>query len=189
MKKITLIPIAVLLITVFISCGKGTGKQSATADGFSEIEKEIKNEFGDGAYFTEVSVTYNRALGNIIGITVTKAPESLKMEQWNLIQGNWKQNTEISLEVPQGSKAADFMFQLNEKMNLSKLGELVEISRKQLEDEKSIENPTLNTAYIFFPKNGDISKAEYYVNLKPENGGTSFRFRYKLNGDFIETDN
>ena len=120
--------------------------------------------------------------------TVTDNPESLKMGQWNQTQSTWKQNSEISLEVPQGSKAADFMFQLNEKINLTKLGELVEKSSLQLTAEKNIENPALHMAFVKFPKNGDISKAEYTVMLKPENGGTTFTFYYKLNGDLIKMD-
>jgi len=57
-----------------------------------------------------------------------------------------------------------------------------------LKDEKDLENPTLSTASIIFPTNGDISKTEYSINLKPENGGTTFRFHYTLNGDLIKMD-
>lgn len=78
------------------------------------------------------------------------------------------------------------MFQLDEKINLSKLGELVEKSSTQLKTEKDIENPTLHMASILFPKNGDVSKTEYLINLKPENGGTTFRFSYKLNGELLK---
>ena len=174
------------VIVILISCGESIDKQSANAKGFKVIENEIKNKFGKDAYFTDITITHNASIGNIIGVTVTEAPESLKMGQWNLTQGNWKQNSEISLEVPKGSKAADFMFQLNEKINLSKLGGLVEKSGKQLENEKSIKNSTLNMAFIKFPKNGDISKAEYIVMLQPENGGTTYTFNYKLDGNLIE---
>ncbi|WP_299435556.1 hypothetical protein [uncultured Aquimarina sp.] len=185
--EIKLLVLTTAIFTLF-SCGIGTSEQSADAKGFEAIEKEIKSKFGDDPYLTDLTITYNNSIGNIIGVTITDAPESLKMGQWNFTQGNWMQNSEISLEVPEGSKAADFMFQLNDEVNLSKLGELVEKSRKQLKDEKKIENPILSTAHIFFPKNGDISKAEYYVNLKPENGGTNFRFIYKLNGELIKMD-
>ncbi|WP_146052864.1 hypothetical protein [Aquimarina sp. I32.4] len=173
------------VIITLLSCGGGASKQPANAEGFAVIEEEIKSKFGDEAYFTHLSIAYNKSIGNMIGVTVTKAPESLKMGQWNLSQGNWTQNSEISLEVPEGTKAVDFMFQLNEKINLSKLGELVESSCKQLKEEKSIENPTLSMAQIKFPKNGDITKTEYVVIIIPENGGTNFIFSYELNGDFI----
>jgi hypothetical protein len=31
-----------------------------------------------------------------------------------------------------------------------------------------------------------MSKAQYVVQLEPENGGTSFSYFYELSGDFIE---
>ncbi len=184
----TLKLIAIVAMTTLMSCGGSTNKQSADADGFGAIEKEIKNKFGDNAYYTDLAITYNKSIGNIITVTVTDNPESLKMGQWDQTQNAWKQNSEISLEVPQGSKAADFMFQLNEKINLSKLGGLVEKSSLQLSSEKNIENPALYMAFVKFPKNGDIAKAEYTVMLKPENGGTTFSFYYKLDGELITMD-
>lgn len=180
--------IAILAILTLTSCGEKTSKQPANAEGFTAIEKEIKAKFGEDAYYTKAVVMYNESIGNMVSVTVTEAPESLKMEEWNLSQNSWKQSSEISLEVPKGTKAADFMFQLNDKINLSKLGELVEKSSKQLTAEKSIENPVLDIAYVSFPKNGDISKADYSINLKPEDGGTTFKFSYRLNGDLIKMD-
>lgn len=189
MKTLKFTAMIVVVIVTLMSCGGSTSKQAANAEGFGVIEKEIKSKFGENAYYTDFTITYNKSIGNIISVTVTDNPESLKMGQWNSTQGSWKQSSEISLEVPKGSKAADFMFQLNDKINLTKLGELVEKSSKQLTAEKSIENPTLHMAFVKFPKNGDIAKTEYTVMLKPENGGTTFTFSYKLNGDLIKMDN
>lgn len=178
----------VVFIAIFTlnACGGSSGKQEATADGFSDIEREIKSEFGVDAYFTDINIVYSNGIGNIINVTVTKEPESLKMGQWNQAQGNWTQNAEISLEVPYGTKASDFMYQLNDKINLTKLGELIEKSKTQLQEEKELDNPTLSLASVAFPKNGDISKTEYLINLEPENGSTTFRFSYKLNGELIK---
>lgn len=186
MKTLKFITI-VAMITV-MSCGGVTNNQPATADGFANIEQELKSKFGDNAYYTDLTISYNKSIGNIIGVTVTEDPNSLKMGQWNLTQGNWKQNQDISLEVPQGTKPEDFMFQLNEKINLSILGELVEKASGQLITEKNIENPMLSMAFIKFPKNGDVSKTEYTVMLKPETGGTTFTFSHGLDDDSIKMD-
>ena len=78
------------------------------------------------------------------------------------------------------------MFQLGEVISLSKLGGLVEQSIQKLKDEKDLKNPTLSMASLNFPDNGDINKAEYLINIKPENDDTTFRFYYKLNGDLIK---
>jgi hypothetical protein len=188
MRKIAITLTALTVLLSVVSCGSGSGKHEATAEGFSEIEKEIKGEFGNDAYFTDIMVLYNKDIGTTVNVTTTNDPESLKMGEWNQMQGSWVQSSEISLEVPEGTKAVDFMYQLNDKINLTKLGELIEKSKKQLTDEKKLDNPTLTDAYISFPKNGDESETEYRVNLKPESGGTTFRFTYKLIGELVKMD-
>ena len=177
--------VVVVLVKLVTSCSNSSSTQPATKVGFTEIENELTSKFGKDAYYTDLTVTYNASIGNIVGVTVTEAPESLKMGQWNLTQDTWQQNSDITIEVPAGTKASDYMFQLGEILNLSTLGGLVEKSVEKLKEEKKLENPTLSTARVFFPDNGDMSKAEYFVNLQPENGGTTFRFRYSLNGDLI----
>lgn len=175
-------------VSVMLSCGQSTSKQTANKEGFTAIENELKNKFGQKAYYTNLSVAHNATIGNTINVTVTKDPASLKMEEWNAIQDNWQQSSDISIEVPKGTKAADYMFQLGDKISLSQLGHLVEVSAKNLKEDKNLNSPTLSMASIQFPDNGDMSKAEYLVNLKPQNGGTTFTFLYNLKGDLIKMD-
>lgn len=170
----------------FISCGGGSSKQEANAEGFSAIENQLKEKFGNDAFYTKLSVIYNESLGNSITVTVAENPESLQMEEWLQSQDNWTQTSNVTIEIPEGTKATDFMFQLNETINLKKLGELVEKSKAQLTKEKNIEDPKLHIAFINFPDNGDVSKANYGVNLEPKNGGTSFRFSYTFDGELID---
>jgi hypothetical protein len=177
----------ILMVMALISCSDNVSKQPATKDGFTAMENEIKNEFGEDAYFTNITVMYDEAIGNTLSLTVTKAPVSLKMEQWDFVKGDWEQNSAITVEVPEGTKAADFMFQLNEQINLSKLGELVEKSIKYLKTEKDIES-LLKLAFIKFPKNGDMFETEYVVNLKQKNEGATFSFFYALDGELIKMD-
>jgi len=187
MKK-TKISLIGFVIALLISCGRSAGKQEANAIGFKAIEGILKSKFGDKAHYTDLTITYNETIGNIVGVTVTDAPESLKMGQWTLSQGNWVQTSDITLEVPQGTKAADFMFQLGNAINLGQLGALVEKSKEQLTAEKDIEDPSLHMALIKMPKNGNRDKTEYTVMLKPENGGTTFTFNYDLDGALIKMD-
>ena len=170
------------------SCGGSAGNQPATAAGFSDIEQEIISKFGEDAYFTDISLTYDKSVGNIIGVTVTEDPETLRMEQWNQMKGYWKQNSEISLEVPKESKAKDFMYQLGREISMSVLGGLVEEAKAKLKTERNQQNSTLKEAFILFPDNGEISRTKYSINLQPKNGGTKFNFLYDLNGKLIKMD-
>lgn len=185
LKRLNLLLVLLLHVT---SCSNSIQNQPATADGFQNIENALKDQFGKGAYYTDLTVTYNKSIGNIVGVTVTEIPESLKMGQWNLTQGNWQQNSDIIIEVPVGTKASDYMFQLGDTISLSKLGALVEQSIQKLKDEKDIKNPILSIAGLNFPDNGDISKAQYMINLQPERGGTTFSFYYTLEGDLTKMD-
>ena len=185
MKTLQLTILA-LFTTLLISCGGGVTKAPANAEGFEVIEKEIKSKFGDDAYYTDLTIAYVDPIGNIISTTVTTDPESLEMGEWNNSQDSWQQTAEISLEISEGSTAKEFMFQLNDEINLKELGQLVEKSKEQLTKEKEIKNPKLSLAYISYPDNGDIADAKYVVTLEPENGGTSFSFFYNIDGDFLE---
>jgi len=187
MKIFLSLGLLVSTCAVLLSCGDDA-TQSSNAEGFGAIETELKSEFGDKAYYTELTIINVEGIGNVVNVTVTKDPKSLKMEEWNFSQNAWKQNADIKIEVPEGSVPEDFMFQLNDKINLSKLGELVEKSMKQLKSEKNIEEPILEMAFVKFPKNGDLATTEYTVKLQPKNGGTSFTFYYDLSGEFIKMD-
>lgn len=185
MKKIKFALIAILSALTLASCGGGT--VASNAEGFGSLEKELKDKFGEDGYYTNLTISNIESIGNVVTVTATEDPESLKMGEWNLTNGKWEQNSEVTLEVPEGTKAADFMFQLGDKVNLTQLGGLVEKSIDALKKEKSID-PVLSMAFVMFPKNGDISSVKYAVKLEPKTGGTSFTYYYKLDGTFIEMD-
>ena len=92
--KTTLFLGAILLMT---SCGTSTANQPATAEGFAALESNLKDQFGAEAFYTDLAVIYDKTIGNSISVTVTEAPESLKMGQWTAVQGSWKQNSEVVL--------------------------------------------------------------------------------------------
>lgn len=177
-----------LLLTFLYACGSGTSNQEANADGFLVIEENLKDQFGEDAYFTDLTITHNKSIGNILSVTVTSDPSSLKMGQWTQTNDSWTQTSDITLEVPEGMNASDFMFQLGNPIDLGKLGDLVEKSKEKLEVEKEIQNPSLHMAIVKIPKDGVRSKIEYQILLQPENGGTTFTYSYDLSGNFISID-
>ncbi|MHA7058802.1 hypothetical protein ACWGOQ_0016375 [Aquimarina sp. M1] len=189
MKPIKNVVLIILTILWLTSCGRETSSHPTTIDGFSAIEQDLKDKFGNDAYYTDLNISHTKDDGIMISLTVTENPASLKMGQFVYSSDtSWRQNTEITLEVPQGTQAADYMFQLSDDINLKKLGELIETSKKRLIEEKNMKNPHMELAFIKLPKNGALEKAKYIIKLEPENGGTSFTFSYSLDGSFIDMD-
>ena len=64
--KVLKFTIVVTIIATLVSCEKSVDKQSADKKGFIAIEKELKNQFGDEAYYTDLTITHNQSIGGII---------------------------------------------------------------------------------------------------------------------------
>lgn len=186
MKIIKNTLLAFIAVFALSSCGSDTGDAKANAEGFNSIEQQLKSKFGDAAYYTNLAVINIEGMGNSVNITVTEDPASLQMGEWNFVNGKWTQNSTVTIEIPEGTRAKEFMFQLDEGINLKTLGGLIEKAKNQLTTEKQIENPKLHIASIQFPDTGNMDDAKYLVSLKPEHGGTTFSFYYKLDREFIE---
>ncbi|MDR2120435.1 MAG: hypothetical protein LBP64_06140 [Tannerella sp.] len=184
--------LAGLCISLFFATSCGSSGYTPDAEGFAKIQNDLQSKFGSDAYYTQVNVvnvTGNRpGSGIAINLTVTKDPASLKMEEWAYSSvGGWKQSAEVTVEVPEGTDAKEFMYQLTGTLDLKKIAELVEQSAKKLEEEKQIKGAvldmlTLNTG------NRPASSMTIGIFMQPENGGTDFRFRYDLDGNLTSFD-
>lgn len=175
-----------ILAALFLSsCGGGKQAVEGKED-FVRIEKELKSKFSENSYYTQFSVIGAGQSGSVVSVQVTKDPSSLKLEGWNYIQGSWKQQSEITLELS-GGKPEDFMFSLSE-LNISKIGELVEASKKKVSEEKQINDLVIDVVSVNTPKRADKSETNITIFLKPKNGGTCFKFYYTMQGDLKSFD-
>ena len=66
MKTLQFTSIVVMAVITLVSCGGGTSNEPANADGFEAIENEIKSKFGENAFYTDLTISYNKSIGNII---------------------------------------------------------------------------------------------------------------------------
>lgn len=175
--------VAVSCLTL-VSCGSGGG----SSESFSSVKATIEDKFGADAFFTELSVTYNEAIGYIINVMTTNDPESNKMAEWTYSNGDWTQTSDVTLEIPDGYKGEDFMYQLKGYITIEKLEKLIEDAKSHLAKEKGIEKSKLVLAAIKYPEVAEGAEAEFIINLQPETGGTTFSFSYDLDGELMEMD-
>jgi len=180
------------------SCGSGGGnnlsKVSTDAAGFEKIQQELTAKFGENAYYDLIyignNLPANRPGGGVwVNVNVTTKPESLKMEQWSYASTiGWRNTSEITIEMSGDANVKDYLFQLDgNKFNLKKVGELVTASSKKLADEKNLSKTVLASAVInTFNQPVSDTDTKILIDMKPENGGTTFHFIYDLSGKLLD---
>lgn len=184
-NKIKLMAIIAFLAVAFISCGKK--KAYDNADALGKLKTELVDKFGKDAHYTNFNVI-NDENGTVVSVTVTKDPSSLKMEQWTSVNGSWKQNSEVTLEISGSAKAEEFMFKLDKIMDIDLLAKCVEEAKKKVVAEKKIAEVSVNTIGMNAPSDGNFNTTKYFITIKPKQGGTSFNFWYNLDGTLDKFD-
>ena len=187
-KTILALSTLVMGLLLIVSCGPNPSKYSQDGEGFAKLQEDFKAKFGADAYYTDIAINFtpgdSHGSGLGFNVTVTNDPASLKMQEWVFSSyGGWRSTADVTLEIEGDSKPEEFMYQLGGKFDLKKIGELIAQSRKKLAEEKQIENAVLNLAMMKTPDSEDASETRIVIMLKPENGGTTFTFRYDLDGN------
>lgn len=189
MKKTSFSIVCLLMVLLVVaSCGPNPSKYSQDGEGFAKLQEDFKAKFGADAYYTDIAINFtsgdSHGSGLGFNVTVTNDPASLKMQEWVFSSyGGWRNTADVTLEIEGDSEPEEFMYQLGDQFSLKKVGELIELSRKKLAEEKQLENAVLNLAMMNTPDSDDASETRIVIMMKPENGGTTFTFRYDLDGN------
>ncbi len=182
MKNLIYLPI---LLFIF-SCNNASKSYEDKAS-LEELKKELISEFGENAYYTKLSIS-NADYGSIVGVSQTDKPSSLKMTEWNYFNGSWDQISDVTLELSSGSKAEDFMFQLNKVIDFEIMAKVVEESKKKIIEEKGIAKVRVENININAPNDGDFNSMKYFITISPIDGGTDFNFWYNMDGTLSKFD-
>lgn len=178
MKSITYL---ILFMTTFLICSCNTESITPDEKGFTQIEKDLKNKFGENAFYTDFSLESKLSEGNVINVTVTKDPSSLKMKGYENIKGDWEQTSEVSLELEKGA-IENYMFTLNNDVSIAKMGSLIEISSEKLKKEKGVADVSLVIASVEASVNGQKDEMTYCIKLKSEDNN-HYSFSYDIDGE------
>lgn len=176
-SKLTIILFFSLLM---FSCKSGFEHNKT---GMEKLNKELKEEFGADAWYTSIELVNSGGSDDVVTVDETKDPNSLKQEQWSQFHGFWEKKADITLSI-QGAEPKSFMFQLDKEVSLSKLGELMEQSQKQLREEKKIEDSEVVLAQIK-ASNKMNTKQEglyYSISLQSKKTSKNYNFVYGMDG-------
>lgn len=166
----------------FSSCTKDIYDNSI--QGFRQVETDLLEKFGQGSYFTDITIVQNKKQQLEINLLVTSNPYTYKMEGWNYKNGNWKKITEIDLELVKGN-VIDYLYSINKEVNLIKIGHLVSLSTQRTK-EKGHANVLLDRIIVLSPNDGNKSKMGYKIRLS--SSSNTFDYIYNLQGDLLTVD-
>lgn len=185
MKKNNLFLVFIAFIIPFVSCNSIKGKAFETSEGVAEVVTRLNDGFGQNSSYTEITISYFKGIGSTISATGTKDPSSSKMVSKLYSKGKWEETSDVILEVSDGAKPSDFMFTLVEVEQLKKIPEMVKISVEKIKKEKNFDVVAEHVS-VKYPSRiiGPDDKLSFDVNLRPENGGTSFITTFDNKGNF-----
>lgn len=164
----------------------GGGRTFETEEGVKETREQLDSKFGKGAWYTDVTLSYDKSTGTVITGTGTADPNSPKLIERHLMKGIWKDLSEITMEISGGGQPKDFMFTLDQ-VNMDKIPALVKQSKEKVSKEKGIKDVVVTWVSISMPdklNNDKPAKPSYRLNVEPESGGTHFTFIYDVQGNF-----
>lgn len=186
MKKILLYT-AILSIVVLSSCGGGLGSSAVyeSKDGIKSLIEQLKENYGPKAAFNSILMSYSDQIGNFISAQGNNDISSNKLVEKQLVNGTWKDNSEITVEITDG-KMEDFLFTL-EEVDVMKFPELVKDAKNRVKTEKGIEDVVATTASLIMPStvSNKMKDLNYSITIEPKNGGTTFILTYDLSGKFL----
>ncbi len=166
---------------VFLSsCTKQ--EYNTSIQGFRQLEKDLKEKFGENAHYTDLTILQNTNKGLDINLLVTENPYSYKMDGWNYKNGDWQKITEVYLELNQGD-ITNYLYTLKQEVNIMKIAYIANLSIQRTE-EKGLVNVSLNQIEVLSPNNGDKSKMGYMISLISKD--KAVKYHYNLKGDLIE---
>ncbi len=178
--RIFLLPFYILIVVTFLSCEDSIYKSSI--EGFSKLESDLLIKFGRDSYFTDVKINIDKNKKLEVSLLVTKNPYSYKMNGWSYKNGVWNKRTEVHLELRKGN-IKNYLYSLQENVNIVKMGFLVEESLHYVLENDSIDIE-LKGIEVVSPNRGKRSKSGYVVYFSTKN--TEIKHYYNLDGELVK---
>ncbi len=121
----------------FLACS-GNNKSGAVYESgkqFSSLIKDLNQKFTEKAAYSTIMFSYDKIMGNSILVKVAKDLDSTGLEEWLFMNGSWEKKSDIPLKL-ENQKPSDLLFTINGDFDLSKLVDMVDVSKEKVVSEK-----------------------------------------------------
>lgn len=187
MKRFSLLFLSVILImsSAIYSC-----KPPYTTDaaGMEKLENDLKEKFGQDAYYTYISYLKVDDDAYAVNVQVSQDKESFQQEQWIYDAGSWNMTGPMTMQISANTPGF-YKFQINDDISVKKLGVLIEKSIASFKSEKNGQDPILMNAVL--NSNNTVTdentKYRYTVILKDKNDPTTHSYTYGKDGSLLNS--
>jgi len=181
----------VLLLSLGLSLAcKGNKKNEAVYESskqFSGLIADLNAKFTKKAAYSSIMLSYDKLLGNSILVKVARNMDSTRLEEWFFMNGGWEKKSEFQLEL-ENLKPSDLLFTINGDFDLSKLVEMVDVSKEKVESEKKAKKVECKSVSILMKNiKSSIHKMDgliIQINVESIVDKKSYDLSFNSKGDF-----
>lgn len=150
-----------------------------------QLQKELTEKFGAEAWYSEITVLSPTLDETMIRVKETKDPNSLKGKTWVKESDSWIPSDDVLFQFNDG-KPENHLFQLNKKVTIQRLVQLIDTSKKSLR-QKSIDDAVIHFVSIQSAQMviNPARRVLYNISFQSKDRDRSYSFIYDLNGKLI----
>ena len=178
-----------LSLGLLLAC-KGNKKNEAVYESskqFSGLIADLNSKFTTKAAYSSIMLSYDKLLGNSILVKVARNMDSTRLEEWFFMNGGWEKKSEFQLEL-ENLKPSDLLFTINGDFDLSKLVEMVDVSKEKVESEKKAKKVECKSVSILMKNiKSSIHKMDgliIQINVESIVDKKSYDLSFNSKGDF-----
>ncbi len=155
-------------------------------DQFAVLQKSLKEQFSEDAGYQSIMLWFDERMGNTVSVKVARNIEDNNIEEWFLMNENWKKEAENKLEI-KDKKVSDFLFTLNNDYNLSVLLDIVTKSKQKVEKEHNVKKAVCKSINLIMSKDrtseNKMDDLITQVTVEDAENGTTFKINFDAKGN------
>lgn len=172
-------------MALICSCGGGAPDKPTyeSADALAGLTNELGDQYSSNAGYSSIISVPTGVSGDLIKITGAADMNSNIMVEKQYFQNKWQDIANITMEIT-GGEPKDFMFTLDE-IHLENLPAMIAEAKQKLADEKDLKETKVSNIAIIMPDEikDRLNDLIFNIAMQPKNGGATFNFYYKTNGE------
>jgi len=178
-----------LAIGSIMACG-GNNKSGAIYESgkqFSGLIDDLNKKFTEKAAYSTIMLSYDKIMGNSILVKVARDIDSTDVEEWFFMNGSWDKKSDIPLKI-ENQKSSDLLFTINGDFDLSKLVDMVDVSKEKVIEEKKVKEVECKSVNLLMKNKGTTANKMdgliIQITIETIDGSGTYDLGFDSKGNF-----